>query len=183
MRNTDKRLRNADAGDSVENKRVSMKPKYHSAKTILSPLTQLREEGVSVGQALTGTGLSLSILNKPEQHVSLSQELMFLRNLRKATGNPAIGLKVGSCYPLSMFGIYGYALMSAATVRDALKLAYEFVELSFAFYEHKMSFRGKYIVMSMSADDYHEDDVAMLNEREMIAVSYTHLTLPTIYAV
>lgn len=146
-----------------------MKPKYHSAKTILSPLTRLREEGISVGQALTGTGLSLSILNKPEQHVNLSQELMFLRNLRKATGNPAIGLKVGSCYPLSLFGIYGYALMSAATVRDALKLAYEFVELSFAFYEHKMSFRGEHIVMSMSADDYNDDDVAMLNEREMIA--------------
>ena len=68
-----------------------MKPKYHSAKTILSPLTRLREEGISVGQALTGTGLSLSILSKPEQHVNLSQELMFLRNLRKATGNPAIG--------------------------------------------------------------------------------------------
>ncbi|WP_159270358.1 AraC family transcriptional regulator [Zhongshania aliphaticivorans] len=146
-----------------------MKPKYHSAKTILSPLSRLREEGISVGQALTGTGLSLSILNKPEQHVSLSQELMFLRNLRKATANPAIGLKVGSCYPLSLFGIYGYALMSAATVSDALKLAYEYVELSFAFLEHSLSFRGSNVVMSMSSDDYSADDISMLNEREMTA--------------
>lgn len=146
-----------------------MKPKYHSAKTILAPLTRLREEGVSVGQALTGTGLSLSILNKPEQHVSLSQELIFLRNLRKATANNAIGLKVGACYPLTLFGIYGYALMSAATVRDALKLAYEYVELSFAFYEHSLSFRGNHVVMCMSSTDYNSDDIAMLNEREMIA--------------
>jgi AraC-like DNA-binding protein len=146
-----------------------MKPKYHSAKTILSPLTRLREEGISVGQALTGTGLSLSILNKPEQHVSLSQELMFLRNLRKATGNPAIGLKVGACYPLTLFGIYGYALMSAATVSDALKLAYEYVELSFAFYEHSLSFRDGQVVMCMSSTDYDSADIAMLNEREMMA--------------
>lgn len=146
-----------------------MKPKYHSAKTILSPLARLREEGVSVGQALTGTGLSLSILNKPEQHVSLSQELMFLRNLRKASGDPAVGLKVGSCYQLTLFGIYGYALMSAATVIDALKLAYEFVELSFAFYDHSMSFRGDHVVMCMGSNDYSAEDSAMLNEREMIA--------------
>lgn len=148
---------------------ANMKPKYHSAKTILSPLARLREEGVSVGQALTGTGLSLSILNKPEQHVSLSQELIFLRNLRKATANPAIGLKVGACYPLTLFGIYGYALMSAATVSDALKLAYQYVELSFAFYEHSMSFRGNLVVMCMASTDYNSDDIAMLNEREMIA--------------
>jgi AraC-like DNA-binding protein len=169
MRNTDRRLRNADAGDSLKRKEHCMKPKYHSAKTILSPLTRLREEGVSVGQALTGTGLSLSILNKPEQHVSLSQELMFLRNLRKATANPAIGLKVGACYPLSLFGIYGYALMSAATISDALKLAYEYVELSFAFFEHSLSFSGNHVVMCMSSNDYSADDIAMLNEREMIA--------------
>jgi AraC-like DNA-binding protein len=146
-----------------------MKPKYHSAKTILSPLARLREDGVSVGQALTGTGLSLSILNTPEQHVSLSQELMFLRNLRKASADPAVGLKVGACYPLTLFGIYGYALMSAATVMDALKLAYEFVELSFAFYDHSMSFCGDNVVMSMGSNDYCADDSAMLNEREMIA--------------
>jgi AraC-like DNA-binding protein len=169
MRNTDKVLRKTDISASLKRKEFEMKPKYHSAKTILAPLNKLREEGISVGQALTGTGLSLSILNKPEQHVSLSQELMFLRNLRKATANPAIGLKVGACYPLSLFGIYGYALMSAATVRDALKLAYEYVELSFAFFEHSHSFHGNHVVMNMSSNDYGSDDIAMLNEREMLA--------------
>ena len=82
-----------------------MKPKYHSAKTVLAPLQRLRSEGITVAQALAGTGLSLSILERPEQHVSLSQELIFLRNLRQVCGDPGIGLYVGSCYPLSLFGL------------------------------------------------------------------------------
>lgn len=146
-----------------------MKPKYHSAKTVLAPLQRLRSEGISVAQSLAGTGLSLSILERPEQHVNLSQELMFLRNLRRVCDDPGIGLYVGSCYPLSLFGLYGYALMSASTMREALKLAYHFVELSFAFYEHEMHIEDGEVVMLMDADDYHADDVAMLSEREMVA--------------
>ncbi|MAY40434.1 AraC family transcriptional regulator [Spongiibacter tropicus] len=146
-----------------------MKPKYHSAKTVLAPLQRLRSEGITVAQALAGTGLSLSILERPEQHVSLSQELIFLRNLRQVCGDPGIGLYVGSCYPLSLFGLYGYALMSASTMREALKLAYHFVELSFAFYEHDMRVEHGEVVMLMDADDYHRDDVPMLSEREMVA--------------
>ncbi|WP_372878080.1 AraC family transcriptional regulator [Spongiibacter marinus] len=146
-----------------------MKPKYHSAKTILAPLMKLRSEGISVAQSLTATGLSLSILERPEQHVNLSQELTFLRNLRRVSGDPGIGLYVGSCYPLSVFGLYGYALMSASTMREALKLAYHFVELSFAFYEHHMRVEDGFVVMAMAADDYHAEDVPMLSEREMTA--------------
>lgn len=146
-----------------------MKPKYHSAKTILAPLHRLRGEGISVAQSLAGTGLSLSILERPEQHVSLSQELLFLRNLRRACDDPGIGLYVGSCYPLSLFGLYGYALMSASTMREALKLAYHFVELSFAFYDHQMHVEQGEVVMQMDSDDYHPDDQAMLSEREMVA--------------
>lgn len=146
-----------------------MKPRYHSAKTILAPLNAMRSRGISVGQALAGTGLSLSILNRPEQHVHLSQELVFLRNLRKVTRDPMIGLKVGACYPLSLFGIYGYALMSAQNVGEALRLAYQFVELSFAFYEHEFQSEGDKLLMIMSAQEYAEEDIPMLNEREVMA--------------
>ncbi len=146
-----------------------MKPKYHSAKTILAPLNAMRERGISVGQALAGTGLSLSILNRPEQHVSLSQELGFLRNLRKVSKDPAIGLHVGACYPLSTFGLYGYALMSAPTMGEAIALAYQFVELSFAFYEHSFDLVGQSALMTMDSADYQESDIAMLSEREMMA--------------
>lgn len=146
-----------------------MKPRYHSAKTILAPLNAMRSKGISVAQALTGTGLSLSILNRPEQHVHLSQELVFLRNLRKVSKDPMIGLKVGACYPLSLFGIYGYALMSAQNVGEAMRLAYQFVELSFAFYEHEFSAENHVLFMKMHAQEYAEEDIPMLNEREVMA--------------
>lgn len=146
-----------------------MTPRYHSAKTILAPLKAMRAEGLSVGQVLAGTGLSLSILNRPEQRVSLSQELHFLRNLLKVTGNPAIGLHIGACYPLSLFGIYGYALMSAATMREAMQLAYQYVELSFAFFEHKLDIVDGVVFMQMDSEEYNEEDQPLLSDREMIA--------------
>ena len=67
-----------------------MKPKYHSAKTVLAPLQRLRSEGITVAQALAGTGLSLSILERPEQHVSLSQELIFLPIFARSVAIPVL---------------------------------------------------------------------------------------------
>lgn len=146
-----------------------MRPRYHSAKTVFAPLAKLRNEGVAVTEVLAGTGLSLSILERPDQRIRLSQEIGFLRNLRRLQGDAGVGLYIGSCYPLSVFGLYGYALMSASTARDALRLAYEFVELSFAFHEHRIRVDQGLVEMSMSGEDYDVDDRPMLNEREMAA--------------
>ena len=60
--------------------------------------------------------------------------------------------------------------VSRTPMREALKLAYHFVELSFAFYEHDMRVEHGEVVMLMDADDYHRDDVPMLSEREMVAL-------------
>ena len=145
-----------------------MKPQYHIAKTILAPLSKLRADGFNSAQALAGTGLSLSILERPEERVGLSQELQFLRNLRRITKDPNIGLYVGECYPLSVFGLYGYAMMSASTVGEALKIGYGYVELSFAYFEHTLRKKRDKVRMCMWSDEYSEDDMPMLTEREMM---------------
>ncbi len=146
-----------------------MRPKTHSAKTILAPIRLLEREGYNAGQLLTGTGLSLSELEKPDTRIPLSQGLKFLRNIEKVTRNPENALKVGCSYPINLFGLYGYALMSAATLRKALQLAYKYVELSFAFMEHRFHVAGSTAVMSMSSDIYDSKELEMIAEREMAA--------------
>lgn len=146
-----------------------MTPKTHSAKTILAPIKLLETEGYNVGQLLTGTGLSLSILAKPDARIPLSQGLQFLRNIEKVTRDPQIGLRVGCAYPLNLFGLYGYALMSAPSLRSALDLAYKYVELSFAFLEHTFSVENRAAVMSMSSRLYDKNELALIAERELAA--------------
>ena len=146
-----------------------MTPKTHSAKTILAPIKLLQQEGYNVGQLLAGTGLSLSVLTKPDVRIPLSRGLLFLRNLEKVTRDPRIGLRVGCTYPLNLFGLYGYALMSAPSLRNALALAYKYVELSFAFLEHTFTVEGDMAVMNMSSQVYAADDLALIAERELAA--------------
>lgn len=146
-----------------------MMPRSHSAKTIFAPIKLLEKEGYNAGQLLTGTGLSLSILANPDTRIPLSQGLQFLRNIEKVTRDPQIGLRVGCAYPLNLFGLYGYALMSAASLRKALELAYKYVELSFAFLEHSFHVEEGMAVMSMSSKVYDNKELQLIAERELAA--------------
>lgn len=146
-----------------------MRPKTHSAKTILAPVRLFEKEGFNAGQLLAGTGLSLSILENPDTRIPLSQGLKFLRNIEKVTLNPESALRVGCAYPINLFGLYGYALMSAASLRKALQLAYKYVELSFAFLEHEFQVEGDTAIMSMSSVLYDDKELEMIAERELAA--------------
>jgi AraC-like DNA-binding protein len=75
--------------------------------------------------------------------MSLQQELEFYRNTLELSGNPAIGLKLGEQYVPQRYGLFGYALLSAATFRHALTLAEHFGRLTFSFYTLKFGVSGK----------------------------------------
>ena len=102
-------------------------------------LTRLGEEhGVAAEVVLRRTGLSLDALRSPRTEISGRQELTVVRNLQAACG-PApdagldLELEAGTRYHLTTYGIWGFALASSRTVRDALAVGLRFVDLSFAF--------------------------------------------------
>jgi hypothetical protein len=98
-------------------------------------LTRLGEEqGVRPEVVLAGTGLDLPQLLAPSTEVTGRQELTVLRNLVRACGDaPDLALEAGSRYHLTTYGIWGFALASSRTVRDALSVGARFVDLSFTF--------------------------------------------------
>ena len=69
--------------------------------------------------------------------MSLQQELAFYRNMLELSGDPTIGLKLGEPFVPQRYGLFGYALLSAATFRHALTLAENFGRLTFSFYTLK----------------------------------------------
>lgn len=104
-----------------------------SAASVLL-LTRLAEEhGVTAQTVLAGTGLDVATLLAPGTEISGRQELAVLRNLQAACDAPDLALEAGTRYHLTTYGIWGFALASSRTVRDALAVGSRFVDLSFAF--------------------------------------------------
>lgn len=91
------------------------------------------ERGLDEGAVLDGTGLTLADLESPDTESSAGAELQVVRNLVRAAGPASTwGLDAGPRYHLTTFGIWGYALVSAPTVRSAVDIGLRFVDLTSA---------------------------------------------------
>jgi len=81
----------------------------------------LREKGIDEQQLLEGTGISESA-SDDGLHFDAAQLNTLFSNALRLSGEPQLGLQVGSQIDLPSQGIFGYALMTSATVGDALRL-------------------------------------------------------------
>ena len=82
------------------------------------------QHGVPLGVCLKGTGIDRESLDDPGAEITGRQELDLVTNIVKALPDmPEIGLEPGSRYHVTAYGIWGYAVMSSPTVRDAVSIA------------------------------------------------------------
>ena len=58
------------------------------------------------------------------------------------TGDPMIGLKLGEPFIPQRYGLFGYALLSAPTLRRAMSLAVNFGQLTFSFFSFEFGEQG-----------------------------------------
>lgn len=92
------------------------------------------ESGVSYQAILKGTGISQQQLLDPQMVVAGHQELQLIHNLVELFADrPVLGLEVGARYHFTTFGPLGMALMSSASIREALDFALTYFSLTFAF--------------------------------------------------
>ena len=90
-----------------------------------------QEHGLSIAQCLQQTGISPAQLADPTTQVEASQELQVIDNLVRALPDvKGLGLQAGMRYQLSTLGIWGFAIISSATVRAAIEVALRFADLS-----------------------------------------------------
>ncbi len=112
------------------------------ARSILPPLSVMEILGYSQERCLAGTGFSRDQLAVSGARISLEQELCFYRNILDLTGNPAIGLELGTPFLLQHYGLFGYAVLSAESFRHALTIAENFGRLSFSFFNFSFGVEG-----------------------------------------
>ena len=62
------------------------------------------------------------------------QELKVIMNIVAALGDrPGLGLQAASRYPVTAFGVWGFAILTSPTLGEAVDVAVRFVQLSYAF--------------------------------------------------
>jgi len=92
--------------------------------------------GASVATCLEGTSIPAAAIRDAEAAVAPEQELRLIRNIMAALPQvEGLSLEVGLRYQLTDFGIWGYALFSSRSLRDALLLALRYLDLAAIFGE------------------------------------------------
>jgi AraC-like DNA-binding protein len=142
----------------------------HPVRSLLPPLGVMEAMGFNHQACLRGTGILLSQLEDAEARMTLQQELTFYRNTLELTGDPTIGLKLGEPFIPQRYGLFGYAMLSAATFRHALTLAENFGRLTFSFFTLKFGVSGMRAWFSLSEPPPIEQELVDLYlDRDMSA--------------
>ncbi|SEI48943.1 AraC family transcriptional regulator [Paraburkholderia diazotrophica] len=89
---------------------------------------------MSADRCLKGTGLTWAQLADTGAEVQAEQELQLIRNLVSTLGHiSGLGIHVGLRYRLATYGVYGFAVLSCATLRSAVAMGSRYLELSYPF--------------------------------------------------
>jgi len=89
-------------------------------------LRVIEQWGTEPASALHGTGLKSADLEDDDTWISYRQTMHIIDNAYRLTGRDTLGLDVGSAEDISTFGILGYAMLSCATVGDALAVGVKY---------------------------------------------------------
>ncbi len=105
-------------------------PRGTASARILLELGQ--EHGLSTADCLRGTKLRPDTIGDPLGEITIAQELRLIENLAGVLDTrPNLGLEAGSRYHIDLFGILGFACMSAPRLRDIIDISLRYQDLTF----------------------------------------------------
>jgi hypothetical protein len=113
----------------------------HHIKALPPALKAMQAMGFAAEQCLAGTGIESGDLMgpNPPPDFTLAQEFRFHRNLLQLTADPLLGLKLGRAYNAQSYGLFGYAFLSAPTLRQAMAIVSSYGPLTFTLF--RVAFR------------------------------------------
>lgn len=147
----------------------------HHIRTLPPAVRAMQNMGFSAAQCLEGTGISEQALLAPDAlgTFRLEQEFRFHRNLLQLSGDPLLGLTLGKAYNLQSYGLFGYAFMSAPTLRQALMVVRDYGPLSLTLFNLDFSVTGSSVVLRFSPQvDIPEDLQRYYVDRDLAAAIY-----------
>ncbi|HEK1686930.1 TPA: AraC family transcriptional regulator [Pseudomonas putida] len=143
----------------------------HSHLTTLNAVSLIlnvfQEEGCTASQLLAGSGIGPADLGHPDARITTQQELQVCANA--VARREEIGLELGRRMHVSCYGMLGYALLSSATLGDALRLALRYPALLGTIFQLRLVDDGQRVWLS--ASDYREGPALAAFNAEFCLVS------------
>ena len=144
----------------------------HHIKALPPALKAMQAMGYDAQECLAGTGIQADDLLEPEQspEFTLAQEFRFHRNLLQLSGDALLGLKLGQAYPLQGYGLFGYAFLSAPTLRHAMTIVSNYGPLTFTLFRTDFRETGEAGILQFSRQiDIPPDLLGFYVDRDMAA--------------
>lgn len=92
-------------------------------------LDAMNARGLSTTQVLRGCSIDIKRLDDPSYFVDINQFDVLIGNMLDLSEEPSLGLQIGMHSNLGDYGLVGFAITSATTVRHACVLWNRFVDL------------------------------------------------------
>lgn len=136
----------------------------HSHLTTLNAVSLIlqvfQEAGVDPRQLLAGSGIGPADLGHADARITTQQELQVCANA--VARREDIGLELGRRMHVSCYGMLGYALLSSATLGDALRLALSYPALLGTVFQLRLVDDGQRVWLS-ATDHYDAPGLAAFN--------------------
>ncbi|MCO7514702.1 AraC family transcriptional regulator [Pseudomonas guariconensis] len=143
----------------------------HSHLTTLNAVSLIlkvfQEEGCDATQLLAGSGIGPADLGHPDARITTQQEFQVCANA--VARREEIGLELGRRMHVSCYGMLGYALLSSATLGDALRLALRYPALLGTAFQLRLVDDGPRVWLS--ASDYRDSPALAAFNAEFCLVS------------
>lgn len=124
--------------------------------------------GVDKNTCLLGTGISEKALSGGEGFVTREQEMRLIENIMLALPDgDNSGFELGLQYSLATFGVWGFALRTSKTLRDAVRMGLRYLPLSTAYCGFSLIDEGEDFGVSLDPDQIEPHLRQFLLERDM----------------
>lgn len=114
------------------------------------------EQGLAVEPLLTGTGLSADDLANPVRLITPQQEQRVFANAAQLSDSPLTALKLGQRMRISAYGQLGYAMLSSATLGQAIEVMLSHPNMLGSYFRLGMESVND-SVAALTASQYHEN--------------------------
>lgn len=153
--------------------------RIHTPWKVAATVATLSELGVPAAHVLEGSGLTEASLNDANTRASLGQLLRVYRNALALASDPALAFRIGARLRVSSYGMYGYALMCAPTLRQGYDVAMRYHLLAAPVVKVRWEQLGSTVAWVFpAAASYDERDVSPRFTRFLLELqATTHVTL------
>jgi AraC-like DNA-binding protein len=110
--------------------RAGFDDRVYPVNVLATIAESLAREGIAPSKVLEGVHLSARALSSHKTRVSLRQVLYVCRNAAKLSCDPHFAFEVGRHFHVSTYGLYGFAILSSSSYRQAIDFALRYHALS-----------------------------------------------------